>query len=156
MAPWPCPSPGPDQQCDLQGWDDHCPLSVMAPRFQALWKYYYTCGGRGSDQIILCARLSSARAQKACLPLFLQLGSYGILLGMFWEPLEHSLKSRSLQQHFFVLVLCGAVSCSYTKYKIVKYKEENVLGGHIIIHSEVIVSCWYVNADRAKWKHSGK
>lgn len=105
---------------------------------------------------VLDSALLEPREPAACLPPSLQLGVYGTLRGMFWEPLEPSPQSHSRQQHCFVLMSRGAVSGSYTKYEIVQYKEANVLGGHIPIYSELIASCRYVDADQAKWKHSGK
>lgn len=51
---------------------------------------------------------------------------------------------------FLCSLLSFAVRCSAGKQNIVKYNEENVLKDMIIIYSEIIVSCWYVNADQAK------
>lgn len=51
---------------------------------------------------------------------------------------------------FLCSLLSFAVRCSASKQNIVKYNEENALKDMIIIYSEMIVSCWYVNADQAK------
>lgn len=61
----------------------------------------------------------------ACLLLFLQLCFCGILLRMFWETFEYSLKTFSAA--FFVLTSSFAVRCFYNKYKIAKYNEESIL-----------------------------